>query len=102
MRPFRRPCPLPNSGRFFILDAERFRRAESGARGFKRGGEQSDRFWESESGKRLRAGQAVPLRAPTSVGPELAEPFDMALPSFIKHIGVLEKSRLIVSRKRRH
>lgn len=30
---------------------------------------------------------------------ELAEPFDMALPSFIKHIGVLEKSRLIVSRK---
>jgi len=30
---------------------------------------------------------------------ELAEPFDMALPSFMKHIGVLEKSRLIVSRK---
>jgi DNA-binding transcriptional ArsR family regulator len=30
---------------------------------------------------------------------ELAEPFDMALPSFMKHIAVLEKSRLIVSRK---
>ncbi|CAN5510003.1 metalloregulator ArsR/SmtB family transcription factor [soil metagenome] len=30
---------------------------------------------------------------------ELAKPFDMALPSFMKHIGVLEKSRLIVSRK---
>ncbi|KAA2237978.1 ArsR/SmtB family transcription factor [Salinarimonas soli] len=30
---------------------------------------------------------------------ELAEPFDMALPSFMKHIGVLERSRLIVSRK---
>lgn len=30
---------------------------------------------------------------------ELAEPFDMALPSFLKHIGVLERSRLIVSRK---
>ena len=30
---------------------------------------------------------------------ELAKPFDMALPSFLKHIGVLEKSRLIVSRK---
>lgn len=30
---------------------------------------------------------------------ELAEPFDMALPSFMKHIGVLEKSNLIVSRK---
>jgi DNA-binding transcriptional ArsR family regulator len=30
---------------------------------------------------------------------ELAEPFSMALPSFLKHIGVLERSRLIVSRK---
>ena len=30
---------------------------------------------------------------------ELAAPFDMTLPSFMKHIGVLEKSRLIVSRK---
>lgn len=31
---------------------------------------------------------------------ELADPFDMALPSFVKHISVLEKSRLISSRKR--
>ncbi len=31
---------------------------------------------------------------------ELAAPFDMALPSFVKHIAVLEKSNLIVSRKR--
>lgn len=30
---------------------------------------------------------------------ELAEPFDMALPSFMKHISVLEQSHLIVSRK---
>lgn len=30
---------------------------------------------------------------------ELAEPFDMALPSFLKHIGVLEESGLISSRK---
>jgi DNA-binding transcriptional ArsR family regulator len=30
---------------------------------------------------------------------ELAAPFDMALPSFMKHITVLERSRLIVSRK---
>lgn len=30
---------------------------------------------------------------------ELAAPFDMALPSFMKHISVLERSRLIVSRK---
>ncbi len=30
---------------------------------------------------------------------ELAEPFDMALPSFMKHIGVLESSGLIGSKK---
>lgn len=30
---------------------------------------------------------------------ELAAPFSMALPSFMKHITVLERSRLIVSRK---
>jgi DNA-binding transcriptional ArsR family regulator len=30
---------------------------------------------------------------------ELAAPFNMALPSFMKHIGVLERSRLLVSRK---
>jgi DNA-binding transcriptional ArsR family regulator len=31
---------------------------------------------------------------------ELAAPFDMALPSFVKHLTVLERSRLISSRKR--
>ena len=30
---------------------------------------------------------------------ELAEPFNMALPSFMKHIGVLEASGLITSKK---
>ena len=30
---------------------------------------------------------------------ELAEPFSMALPSFMKHLGVLERSHLIVTRK---
>lgn len=39
-----------------------------------------------------------------SVGPasvsELAAPFDMALPSFVQHLGVLEASRLVTSRKR--
>ena len=30
---------------------------------------------------------------------ELAEPFDMALPSFMKHVGVLEGTGLIRSRK---
>jgi len=35
----------------------------------------------------------------TATVSELAAPFDMALPSFVKHISVLERSRLIVSRK---
>ncbi|MDF1503630.1 metalloregulator ArsR/SmtB family transcription factor [Roseisolibacter sp. H3M3-2] len=39
-----------------------------------------------------------------SAGPatvsELAAPFDMALPSFVQHLSVLERSRLVRSRKR--
>ena len=39
-----------------------------------------------------------------SVGPatvsELAEPFDMQLPSFVQHLSVLEQSRLVTSKKR--
>ena len=39
-----------------------------------------------------------------SVGPatvsELAEPFDMQLPSFVQHLSVLERSRLVKSKKR--
>ena len=39
-----------------------------------------------------------------SVGPasvsELAEPFDMKLPSFVEHLSVLERSRLVKSKKR--
>ena len=38
-----------------------------------------------------------------SAGPatvsELAEPFDMALPSFVQHLSVLEQSRLVKSKK---
>lgn len=38
-----------------------------------------------------------------SVGPatvsELAAPFDMQLPSFVQHLSVLERSRLVKSRK---
>ena len=37
-------------------------------------------------------------RGPASVG-ELAEPFEMALPSFMKHIRYLEKSGWITTRK---
>jgi DNA-binding transcriptional ArsR family regulator len=36
---------------------------------------------------------------PASVS-ELAEPFDMQLPSFVQHLSVLERSRLVKSRKR--
>jgi DNA-binding transcriptional ArsR family regulator len=35
---------------------------------------------------------------PASIG-DLAAPFDMALPSFMKHIGILEESGLICSEK---
>lgn len=38
------------------------------------------------------------LSGPASVS-ELAEPHDMALPAFTKHLGVLEGAGLIVSRK---
>src|ERR1700750_2002381 len=31
---------------------------------------------------------------------ELAEPFDMQLPSFVQHLSVLEQSRLVKSKKR--
>lgn len=36
---------------------------------------------------------------PASVS-ELASPFDMALPSFTQHLGVLEKAQLIVSHRK--
>lgn len=35
---------------------------------------------------------------PASVS-ELAKPFDMALPSFVQHLGILEDCRLVSSRK---
>ncbi|MBI3524399.1 MAG: helix-turn-helix transcriptional regulator [Betaproteobacteria bacterium] len=39
-----------------------------------------------------------------SLGPatvsELAAPYDMQLPSFVQHLSVLEKSRLVMSKKR--
>ena len=38
-------------------------------------------------------------RGPATVT-ELAEPFDMKLPSFVQHLSVLERSRLVTSRKR--
>ena len=38
-------------------------------------------------------------RSPASVG-ELAGPFDMALPSFVQHLGVLEECGLVRSKKK--
>ena len=38
-------------------------------------------------------------RSPASVS-ELAAPFDMALPSFVEHLGILEKSGLVRSQKK--
>ena len=37
-------------------------------------------------------------RSPASVS-QLAAPFDMALPSFVQHMGILEESGLVRSRK---
>ena len=37
-------------------------------------------------------------RSPASVG-ELAAPFNMALPSFVQHMGILEECGLVQSRK---
>ena len=37
-------------------------------------------------------------KSPASVS-ELAEPFDMALPSFVQHMGILENCGLVHSRK---
>ena len=37
-------------------------------------------------------------KSPASVS-ELAEPFDMALPSFVQHMGILEDCGLVQSRK---
>jgi DNA-binding transcriptional ArsR family regulator len=37
-------------------------------------------------------------RSPASVS-ELAEPFDMALPSFVQHLSILEACRLVTSKK---
>jgi DNA-binding transcriptional ArsR family regulator len=38
-------------------------------------------------------------RSPASVS-ELAQPFEMALPSFVQHLGVLEQSGLVKSEKK--
>jgi DNA-binding transcriptional ArsR family regulator len=57
-----------------------------------------DRVFRSLADPTRRAVLARLCKAPASVS-ELAEPFDMALPSFIQHLDVLEKSGLVQSDK---
>jgi DNA-binding transcriptional ArsR family regulator len=57
-----------------------------------------DRVFHSLSDSTRRAVIAQLALGPTSVG-DLAQRHHMALPSFMKHIRVLEESEIIVSRK---
>jgi DNA-binding transcriptional ArsR family regulator len=57
-----------------------------------------DRIFHSLSDGTRRAVIAQLANGPASVG-DLAERHDMALPSFMKHIRVLEGSEIIISRK---
>lgn len=47
-----------------------------------------------------RRGVLEQLSAGPATVSELAAPFDMKLPSFVQHLSVLEKSRLVKSKKR--
>ena len=53
---------------------------------------QLDQLFHALSDSTRRAVVARLARGASSVG-ELAEPFDMALPSFMQHLDVLEKKR---------
>jgi DNA-binding transcriptional ArsR family regulator len=59
---------------------------------------QLDQLFHALSDTTRRAVVARLGRGSGSVG-ELAKPFDMALPSFMQHLNVLEKSGLIRSKK---
>ena len=59
---------------------------------------QLDRVFHSLSDGTRRAVIAQLARGPASVG-DLAQRHRMALPSFMKHIRVLEASRIVTSRK---
>lgn len=58
-----------------------------------------DRAFHALANPTRRAVVARLGRGPATVT-ELAEPFDMALPSFMQHLRVLEDSGLIATRKR--
>lgn len=61
--------------------------------------ENLDQAFRALSNPTRRAVIARLGRGPATVS-ELAEPFDMALPSFLQHLRVLEVSGLVESRKR--
>jgi DNA-binding transcriptional ArsR family regulator len=58
-----------------------------------------DRVFHSLSDSTRRAVIAQLANGPASIG-DLAQRHDMALPSFMKHIRVLEASEIVVSQKR--
>ncbi len=57
-----------------------------------------DRTFQALSDATRRAVVTRLAAGPASVG-DLAEPHDMALPSFLKHIGILEEAGLIRTQK---
>jgi|SRR5690606_18188480 len=61
-------------------------------------GHELDRVFRALSDPTRRAVLERLTRGPAAVS-ELARPFDMALPSFTQHLGVLERSGLVTSRK---
>lgn len=60
---------------------------------------QLDQVFQALSDPTRRAVLANLASGPAAVS-ELAEPFDMALPSFTQHLKVLEESGLVASQKR--
>lgn len=57
-----------------------------------------DGFFQAMADPTRRAVVERLIEGPASVK-ELAEPFDMALPSFMQHLNILEKNRLIETKK---
>jgi DNA-binding transcriptional ArsR family regulator len=60
---------------------------------------QLDRVFQALADPTRRAVLERLTRGPAAVG-ELAQPFEMALPSFTQHLAVLEQCGLVQSRKR--
>jgi DNA-binding transcriptional ArsR family regulator len=60
--------------------------------------ERLDRLFQALSNPTRREVMERLARGPASVT-ELASPFDMALPSFVRHLKVLEEARLVRSSK---